>query len=1039
MHDNSYKIYNASAGSGKTFTLAKEYLKIVLGAKGGFRRILAITFTNKAVNEMKTRILDSLQSFSENSTSDDSSALFKEVRASLNINEQELRERAKTTLKSILHNYAFFDISTIDKFTHRIIRTFAKDLGIPQNFEVVLEIDLLLDEAVSRLLQKAGVDKKLTQVLLDFALEKIDDDKSWDIGQDLYKMGMLMFNENHASHLEGLRNKNIDDFLKLKSILWAEQQRIGDLLVSIANEILTRIEENQLEFSDFTRGYFPKFISDIAQGNLNINFDAGWKQNFETTVLYNKSASDNVKQTLDALHPHLTVLFSAIKQNFYRQQFLKNAYGNLVPLTVLNALRNEVKQIQKERDLLLISEFNMLISKEIKNQPAPFIYERLGEKYRHYFIDEFQDTSQAQWNNLIPLIGNALESQDYKGQTGSLFLVGDAKQAIYRWRGGRAEQFLNLVGLRQNPFVVPPETFNLPVNYRSHEEVINFNNSFFTSTSPLLNNTVFKTLFVEGNKQLTNTKTGGVVQLTFLEKDDENDISSLYCDETLNKIIAIVSSGHAYHDICILVRSNKDGVLLAEFLTEKQIPTISSESLLLSSSDKVRFLVNLLQFAIHSENKGTAFEILDFLAPSDKNKHRFIYENLESVNDLLKERYDFDLDKLTRISVYDGIEWAVRQFSLIEGSDAYLSFFLEEIFDIENSDGPGVYTFLENWEKRKDRLSVTMSQNINAVQIMTVHKSKGLEFPFVIFPFANENIYKRVGGKKMWLPLPSESFNGFKEVLVNEKKELINYSSEAEKLFLEEEHMMELDSFNVLYVALTRAIKGLFVITEKDLTSSGDHKAEFYSGLFIHFLKEREIWANELNEYTFGQLERVDPKEVPQLSKQDEVLFTYTSKEREAFKILTQSGALWDTEREEAIERGNRLHHILGFIDTKEDIHSAIEQSVVRGIIAIDEKNLFIDDLNRILNHSEIAPYFTHDCVIKNEQDVVTPSGAILRPDRIVIKNNTATIIDYKTGKRNPRYVEQLYKYSDAIESMGYEISKRLLIYINDSITLESV
>ena len=215
MHDNSYKIYNASAGSGKTFTLTKEYLKIVLGAKGGYRRILAITFTNKAVNEMKTRILDSLQNFSENSTSDDSSALFKEVRASLNINEQELRERAKTTLKSILHNYAFFDISTIDKFTHRIIRTFAKDLGIPQNFEVVLEIDLLLDEAVSRLLQKAGVDKKLTQVLLDFALEKIDDDKSWDIGQDLYKMGMLMFNENHASHLEGLRNKNIDDFLKL--------------------------------------------------------------------------------------------------------------------------------------------------------------------------------------------------------------------------------------------------------------------------------------------------------------------------------------------------------------------------------------------------------------------------------------------------------------------------------------------------------------------------------------------------------------------------------------------------------------------------------------------------------------------------------------------------------------------------------------------------------------------------------------------------------------------------------------------------------
>ena len=437
MQQSPFKIFNASAGSGKTHTLTKAYLKIALSGTGSFKRILAITFTNKAVNEMKHRILDSLYLFGGVLDVEKAPPLFLDLMHELDIEAPALRKRSKLTLKEILHNYAFFDISTIDTFTHRLIRTFAKDLKLPQNFEVVLDTDLLLDEAVARLIYKAGTDKKLTKVLLDFALEKIDDDKSWDIGLDLFKIGKLLFDETHAEHLQKIRDKNIDDFLGLKKVLRKRALLLKDSLTDTASQTLQLIADQGLETSDFTGSYFPKFLIKVANGDLNMDFKAGWKQNFEAATLYNKSAPAEIKSTLDRLHPQFSKVFTALQTGYYELAFLKNAYGNIMPLTVLNAIQQEVKAVQTENDQVSISEFNTLISKEIRNQPAPFIYERLGEKYRHYFVDEFQDTSSLQWKNLIPLIGNALESEDMQGKRGTLFLVGDAKQAIYRWRGGR--------------------------------------------------------------------------------------------------------------------------------------------------------------------------------------------------------------------------------------------------------------------------------------------------------------------------------------------------------------------------------------------------------------------------------------------------------------------------------------------------------------------------------------------------------------------------------------------------------------------------
>lgn len=1036
LQEAPFRIFNASAGSGKTHTLTKAYLKIALSAPGSFKKILAITFTNKAVNEMKHRILDSLYQFGNIDDPLGAPPLFRDLMNELQIDAQTLRERSKTTLKEILHNYAFFDISTIDRFTHRLIRTFAKDLKLPQNFEVVLDIDLLLDEAVARLVYKAGTDKKLTKVLLDFALEKIDDDKSWDIGIDLFNIGKLLFNETHAQHLDKLKDKGIDDFLGLKEILRQRSKTLKEKVVETASQTLRLIDEEGLEPSDFTGSYFPKFLMIIADGDLNMDFSAGWKQNFETATLYNKSAPGNVQATLDRLHPEFTALFNALKVSFYQLAFLKNAYNNIVPLTVLNALQQQVKTLQTENDQLAISEFNTLISKEIKNQPAPFIYERLGEKYRHYFVDEFQDTSTLQWNNLVPLIGNALESEDMQGRRGSLFLVGDAKQAIYRWRGGRAEQFLNLANAVENPFVATPKTEVLPVNYRSHEEVITFNNDFFTATSSFLNNELYNTLFVEGNRQGYNAKKGGTVQLTFIEEDEEKDKNSLYCEEVLRTIHELTNKNYGYESVCILVRGKKEGVLLADYLAHQEIPTISSESLLLNSSDKVRFLTHILSYSDDMKNLEVAYEILSFLSTEKNDRHPFIFDNLCKVVKLLKADYGFDLDVLKRVSVYDAMELAIKHFDLAPKSDAYITYFMDVVLEVEQKEGTGIQSFLSHWQKKKDRLSISAPDNVDAVRVMTIHKAKGLEFPIVIFPFANENIYKRMD-KKLWLPLNAGSFNGFEEVLVTEKKEVEHYGETAAKLYYEEEHKMELDALNVLYVALTRAEKALYIISEKDLTKKGEHKTDLYSGLFIDYLIQKGVWRDDECTYSFGTLD--EDAAVSRVTSHESIPYRYTHKNRPGFRILTKSGMLWDTDRQEALSKGNLIHHILSLLETEKDVELAFDSLKRQGNIANNQTDSVKKSIWQVMNHPELAVYFKSGNRVKNERDIITNDGRILRPDKVVLKGNEVTLIDYKTGSPDLRYKEQLYIYADALEAMGYEVRNRMIVYINDSVTVERV
>lgn len=1036
MPPSPYTIYSASAGSGKTSTLVKEYLKIILDPRHSvkFRQLLAITFTNKAVNEMKGRILDSLFSFSLSTSPDKGSHMFDEICTELGMGPEDLKANSGKVLRELLHNYAFFDVSTIDKFTHRLIRTFAKDLKLSQSFEVVLDTDLLLEEAIGRLLAKAGDEPRLTETLIAFAIEKTEDDRSWDIGYDLFKTGKLLFNENHHSHIELLGGKELPAFRELQATIRSGIQTAEESMRHLAGQILRSMTDNELERADFTRGWLPDFLSAINSGDFHkVNFDAAWKRNFEHEVPYNKKCPEATKARIDQLLPAWRTLFRQAELLYYHRSLLQNAYRNLVPLTILNAINKEVNELQKERDLLSISSFNSLIASEIKNQPAPFIYERLGEKYRHYFIDEFQDTSLMQWQNLIPLIGSALESTDSYGNHGTLLLVGDAKQAIYRWRGGRAEQFLNLVNRRISPFTVDPAVEFKPSNYRSHEQIVRFNNDFFSHASAFLGNDIYRQLYTTGSNQQPNRKKGGLVQMDFIPPG-EKDKDELYCRAVFHRIQTLSGLGYPYGSICILTRTRAQGVSLADYLLQENIPVISSETLLLQNHPKIDFLVALLQYCQQPTDRNAAYKILYYLAPPAE-KHHVIASHLDNPSAFLLEHYGFETDYVRHTAVYDGLEYAIRCFALAEHSDAHLTFLLDEVYGLEQKEGSSISVFLEYWEQHRDKLSIVAPEALNAIRIMTIHKAKGLEFPIVIYPFANTDIYnsRRDKDAYMWLAVDPLNYAGFSELLLTKKKEMASYNEAAAELYNEEQQKLELDAFNLLYVALTRAEKALYIVSEKDVDKAGNPRPGYFSELFIKYLMAKGIWDDKLFTYAFGELPaNEDPGTIAGGSVT--IPHQYSFKNRPEFRIITRSAMLWDTSREEALSRGNLLHELMGAITSREDAEAALSSMLRKGLVTPEETSELSAMASSIINHDALSPFYIKGLLVRNESEIMTGQGTILRPDRIVFRGKKATLIDYKSGKEHPAYALQLQAYSDALEDMGFEVENRIIVYLNEGV-----
>ncbi|XLS29078.1 UvrD-helicase domain-containing protein [Flavobacteriaceae bacterium M23B6Z8] len=1035
-----FSIYNASAGSGKTFTLVKKYLKILLSSKSPnqFKYILAITFTNKAVNEMKERVMAGLEDFTKEKKHRKNDKLFEIIAEELKLSDPELQFRAATVLKHILHNYAFFDIVTIDKFNHRLLRTFAYDLKLPLNFEVVIDTQLLLEEVIDELIFRAGSDKLLTKVLIDFALEKADNDKSWDISKDLYRIARLLLKEDYLEHVQGIQNKSLEDLRALGTQIRKQITVLEKEICSIATEVLKFLKNNDLSKEDFTRGSLPNFFEKIASGDFTVGFDTQWQKNIDSESLYPKKIKGSATaEIIDQLQPEIAEKHHLVHRKILLLRYRKNLLSNLTPLSLLSVINGVLKEIKEERNLLLISEFNQIISKEIGQQPAPFIYERIGEKYRHYFIDEFQDTSRMQWKNLIPLISNALESESLAGKTGSLMLVGDAKQAIYRWRGGVAEQFISLYDLPEhNPFQIPKHIFSLPKNYRSCEEIVHFNNTFFKHISAYLSEPHYQNLFKEHSHQESNHRKKGFVKLTFTDRSVNPDMAEAYCNLTYAAINEVLNDGKKLQDICILTRKKKEGVAIAAFLTEKKIPIISSESLLLKNDRRILFLTDLIRYTIQPKNKETIASLLLFISDlHQRGIHETMESYLENVEKAFHE-FDFNMSDFQKLPLSEAVNYAIKSFAIERDSDGYLQYFLDEVLDYSLHHNSSFTDFISYWEKKEASISVVSPSNMNAVKIMTIHKSKGLEFPIVIYPFADSNISQDLD-REIWLPVSKQDY-GLTTALFTRNKDLAAFDDQTRQLCEIQEAKLELDQYNILYVALTRAVEQLYIYTLKDINSKGTENIGTYSGLFINYLKSIDLWSDDNDTYIFGEkpmLENMNPH-----FEQEIIPFAVKNPLKTSLKVITKGGSLWETTRETALEKGNLYHLLLSKIKYASDLKEIMEEALFAGTISPAARPDLQLTLSNVIHHPELQEYFSTAYTIYNEYDIYTKNGQIIRPDRLVISaTNEAILMDYKTGSFSSSYLAQLEYYAKAVQEMGFEVQKKLLVFINDTIEIKSV
>ncbi len=1024
----NFLMLNASAGSGKTYALVRHFLfKLLSSPKiDGAKEMLAVTFTNRAVQEMKNRILDYLEAFSKTRFSDTKSSMFKELSEAIGCSDHELQLRAKKTLNYILHHYAHFSVMTIDRFTHQLVRTFSRDLGLSSSFELLIDNDYFIQEAIEQLISKVGQDPPLTKVLLSFVNEKTDSDRSWDVSYDLIKMAALFYNENNYIPLQSLKDKNTSQFNDLQQTLEQQYKFITQQLILKAENIKLQIEKRFINTSDFSYRTIPHFVDDIIKQKWPNEIKKRLYDQYQSGVYYKTTTPVNAQNQINQIADSIGELIEQAQKTLPQILLYKEILKNIIPLSTLNAIRSQVEELQYDRNVQILSSFNALIAQTLQQQSATFLFERLGVRYKHYFMDEFQDTSLLQWTNFGPLLDHNLSTA-----YGSLLLVGDAKQSIYRWRGANVEQFMNLAS-GNSPFSVNPKVQVLPKNYRSLDNIVQFNNLFFRQASISLEKEEHRDLFDRQSHQQTNDKPGGYISLTWIESERAKEEDSIYGEEVLKRIQSCIENGRMYSEICVLTRNRKQGVAIAKKLSTHQIPVISSETLLLGQNKKVLLLIALLHLKgdeLHSRSRIDLFDYFNF----EKDHFNETANAMETpLEPFLKQltHGSFSFKRFKKLPLYSSLEYAIQSLLMLHNCDAFIESFMNEVYSFLGSRSASERQFLEYWNQQKPKMSVRLSSAIDAVQIMTIHKAKGLEFPVVIFPYADTKLFD-VKPSLRWFPLEKENFSGFDYVLTTNASRLRNMGEKARYVFDQSYNQHQLDALNLLYVALTRPKEELHIISNYKKINTASYSSLFNAAQQnISELKIHETgfeWGRPL----VRQSEKV-PFKSQRASKWISTLAF------DAIQIKTKRQ--WEHNHKEALEEGTIFHEMMAQVMVESDIEDVLNTYFCRGQINATQKNRYHFWMKELVSHPELKHFFDPSHQHYCERVIYTEQGTVIRPDRLVVIGGCeAQIIEYKTGQPNSSHKKQILKYAEEISKQQLIVTKKHVIYLTDSVDLMKI
>jgi len=1082
-NNNGLNVFKASAGSGKTFRLVGEYLKMLFAQPLSYRNILAVTFTNKATAEMKERILKELANLSRGGDSK-YPELLQEYGS-----EQKIRVKATLILKLILHDYSRFSVMTIDSFFQKVIRSFAREIRLNASFRTEIDNRQALEDAVDLLFQEIDSNGLLMNWMVMFLEDNLEEGRSWDFKQELLKFGKEVDKEAFKVHgdefLDTLTGKEtLSVYLtEMKKVVQEASTRLrklgqeGNGLISASGLTYDLLKGGRNSFANL----FNKLSNDKFEIPSQTVLDAfdhpeNWYKKTDSPqlkaqieALYHSGLNRILKDSIDALRVEIPRINSA-------QAILKNIY----PFGLLGNIALKIKEVLRENNTVLLSDSGRMIGKIIEGNDTPFIYEKVGLIYRHFMLDEFQDTSRQQWSNFRPLIENSLAS----GYTS--LVVGDVKQSIYRWRNGDWNLLANQLASDLEHQIV--NIHQLDTNWRSRKNIVDFNNTLFWGASATMNrwfdsetkdpqfsdlNGVIAKAYSDQYQQCSRIgEPEGAVRISFVDLDGaktKNEFRERALVLLIEQLENVQKSGVKAEEITILVRENSEAEKIAKALWERKkldaqpgcsYDVITSDTLKIGQSQVVRFVVNFFKFFVRKEPQLVRAELLygyyRILEPMMKENesgeavgwHDLFYFNAP-LPDLFKQWLEVESqsDFLTALLALPLYELAVEiagHFHLgsITGEKVYLQAFLDMVLEYGRDDCGGITGFLEWWEDKGCNKTLNLPNIKNFIRISSIHQSKGLEYPTVFVPFCNWEI--GLNSNKLpylWVIPESEPFNLMKMVLLkcdnNLKNSVFSHDFYQELLF----SMM--DNLNLLYVAMTRAIDNLYIIMPyKEGIKQIGSVAELMQTLLENppladsidqnrYLDFGKYWdpINKIFELGVADLSEKCETIVPAKHSNDQLILN--SNNRMEIRLHSKDYfQLTGDKQAERMNKGTVMHQIFEKIKTRKDIGPAVGQMVGAGVLTTAEgKELFMT-IDGLLQKNPYSEWFSDQWRVLNERDILRVGESKHRPDRVLLRDDTAVVIDYKTGEKSDKDIRQMRGYLADLKKMGYSFCEGNIWYL---------